>query len=100
MVQHQQRTCQSQPRTVASPSAVRVSADAAIDAIRQGSLRESSDELLMPNHDYRPLQRAPKAVDELQDFLLTSSSDFANWFHEVYDLPPDLRTRHVWDQIV
>jgi hypothetical protein len=75
-------------------------ADAAIDAIRQGSLRESSDEVLMPNHDYRPVQRASKAVDELQDFLLTSSSDFANWFHEEYDLPPDLRTRHVWDQIV
>jgi hypothetical protein len=57
-------------------------ADAAVDAIRQGSCARVATSNRCLTDDYRRVHRASKAVDELQDFLLTSSSEVADWFHE------------------
>lgn len=61
-----------------------------------------TEDSLKPNPEFGKMKRAVTAVQNLHKFLSSGdrSEEFCEWFSEEHDeVPPDLRNKHLWDQI-
>jgi hypothetical protein len=74
--------------------------DAATRARQEGSLTETSDDLLVPDDQVTAVAEAQAAVKRLDEMLQNCSEDFDTWFRDEHGAPPQLRRRKVWDDLL
>lgn len=74
--------------------------DAAARALQDGSMKETSDDRLVPDDQVTAVAEAQAAVQRLAEMLQDCSEDFDTWFREEYGAPPQLRRRQVWDDLL
>lgn len=74
--------------------------DAATRARQEGSLTETSDDLLVPDDQVTAVAEAQAAVKRLDEMLQNCSEDFDAWFRDEHGAPPQLRRRKVWDGLL
>jgi hypothetical protein len=60
----------------------------------------SRDGVLTVNRRFPVIRRMVDALDRLDEFLATAGEDFEEWFMQIFDLPPDLWAKRVWDTLL
>jgi hypothetical protein len=70
------------------------------EAVDAGFLEDGGDGCVYLNEEWPNIEKALRAVNELQSTLRRLEGDEADWFRRKYEVPPDLRQGAVFDELL